>query len=101
MRRLLSLVVVAACAACGDGNQGASRGTPQVLLHHCGVQPVTYGGRSWEVEAPPFDQGNAPDSFSGFGEFSQQGETLTFTDRDGARLTFVVDDGTPDPYTCA
>ena len=74
---------------------------PQVLLHHCGVQPVTYENRSWEVEKPPFDATNAPDTFSGFGTFSRTDDVLVFTDRDGARLAFTPNDGTPDPYNCA
>ena len=82
--------------ATGDSAPGQ-----QVLLHHCGVQPVTYEGERWEVENPPFDLTNAPDGFSGFGTFRRGGEVLTFTDREGARLTFTPDDGTPDPYTCA
>ena len=104
MRLLLSLVAVLACAACADTERDSAGppGVPgqQVVLHHCGVQPVTFKGRSWEVEEPPFDQTNAPDSFSGFGQFDRNGDTLTFDDREGARLTFVVNDGTPNPYNC-
>lgn len=92
----------------GDGTVSAPgpatvAGEPgqQVALYHCGVQPLMYESRAWEVEDPPFDATNAPDTFSGFGTFSRTGDVLTFLDRDGARLTFTPDDGTPDPYLCA
>ena len=72
----------------------------QVVLHHCGVQPLTYEGASWAVEDAPFDLTTAPDTFSGFGAFHRAGHTLTFQDRARARLIFTVDDGRPDPYHC-
>jgi uncharacterized lipoprotein NlpE involved in copper resistance len=94
--------------AVGDGSvpapgpaTAASEPGQQVLLYHCGIQPVTYEDRSWEVEKPPFDATNAPDTFSGFGTFSRTADVLTFTDGKGARLTFTPNDGTPDPYNCA
>ena len=103
-RLLLSLVALVACAACADSprDSDALPAAPgqQVVLYHCGVQPVTYEGRSWEVEEPPFDPTNAPDSFSDFGEFERKGDTLTFDDREGARLDFVINDGTPNPFNC-
>ena len=104
MRRLMSLVALLACSACA-GAPGDSVGLPvaprqQVVLHHCGVQSITYESRSWEVEDPPFDQTNAPDSFSGYGKFERKDDTLLFADGEGARLTFVIDDGTPNPYNC-
>lgn len=126
MRLLLPLLVALACTACGADEQvreslaaapapTSSDGTvpapgpatvetapgQQVALYHCGVQTLTYDGRSWEVEDPPFDGTNAPDSFSGFGTFERVGDVLTFTDREGAQLRFTPDDGTPDPYVCA
>jgi hypothetical protein len=73
----------------------------QVVLHHCGVLPVNYDGRQWEVEQPPFDLTNAPDTYSGFGEFTLDGDTLHFADRDGARLDFTVEDHSPPPDVCA
>lgn len=72
-----------------------------VKLHHCGVVNVTYDGQEWEVEDEPFDGTTAPDTFSGFGTFSRNGDTLTFVDREGAQLVFTPYDGTPDPETCA
>ena len=101
MRLLLSLVALLACGACGDSKTDSSSGEPQVRLHHCGVQPVSFDGESWEVEAPPFDEGSAPDSFSGFGEFQRSGDNLTYEDREGARLNFSINDGTPNPYNCS
>jgi hypothetical protein len=89
-----------AAAAPGPASVETAPGQ-QVALHHCGVQDVTYDGRTWEVENDPFDLTNAPDTFSGFGSFGRSGDTLTFTDRAGARLTFTPYDGTPDPYNCA
>ncbi len=65
----------------------------QVVPDHCGIQPVTYDGRLWEVKRAPFDMGNAPDTFSGFGEFRVEGDLLQFVDREGAMLTFTLDDG--------
>lgn len=67
----------------------------QVVPDHCGVQPVTYDGRLWEMKRAPFDMGNAPDTFSGFGEFGIEGELLRFVDRKGTTLTFTLDDGVP------
>lgn len=52
-----------------------------------------YDGRKWEMQRPPFDMGNAPDTFSGFGEFRLDGGSLLFVDREGVRLTFTLDDG--------
>jgi hypothetical protein len=72
----------------------------QVVLYHCGVLPVTYDGRQWEVENPLFDATNAPDTFSGFGEFTLEGETLHFADRDGATIDFTVDNHSS-PGICA
>jgi hypothetical protein len=69
----------------------------QVVPHHCGIQPVMHDGRKWEVTRPPFDMGNAPDTFSGFGEFRRDGDSLVFEDREGVRLTFTLDDGVEPP----
>ena len=103
MRRLMSLVALA-CSACagGPGDSDGLHAAPrqQVVLHHCGVQPITYESRSWEVEDPPFDQTDAPNSFSGYGKFEGKDDTLLFKDGMGARLTFVMNDGTPNPYNC-
>lgn len=73
-----------------------------VVLLHCGVQNIMYGGVEWEVENAPFDAGSAPEpTFSGFGKFDRAADVLTFTDRKGAVLRFTPWDGTPDPNTCA
>ena len=82
----------------GGGDDQAGQ---DVKLHHCGIVNVTYEGQEWEVEHEPFDGTNAPDSFSGYGTFSRNGDTLTFVDREGAQLTFTPYDGTPDPEVCA
>ena len=115
MRAGLPLVAALLCGGCGASTSDDDALTvpapgpatvhsspgQQVVLHHCGVQPVNYDNRSWEVEDPPFDMGSAPRTFSGFGTFRRDGDVLTFRDRKGARLTFTPDDGTPDPYNCA
>jgi hypothetical protein len=49
----------------------------------------------------PFDATNAPEEFSGFGNFHRDGDVLTFSDSAGAKLRFTPTDGTPDPYNCA
>lgn len=71
-----------------------------VVLHHCGVVNIAYGGQEWEVEDDPFDMSTAPDTFSGFGSFSREHDVLTFKDDKGATLTFTPWDGTADPYIC-
>lgn len=82
--------------------EAPSKPGQQVVLLHCGVQNVEYEGLEWEVENAPFDAGSAPEpTFSGFGTFSRTGDSLTFTDREGAVLHFSRWDGTPDPATCA
>lgn len=82
-------------------DEGGLQPGQQVALHHCGVVNVEYEGQEWEVEAPPFDGTNAPDTFSGYGSFERRGEQLIFSDDKGATLTFTLWDGTPDPYNCA
>lgn len=72
-----------------------------VVLHHCGVVNIAYEGQEWEVEDPPFDATNAPDSFSGFGSFRRDGDQLLFTDDKGATLSFTAWDGEADPFVCA
>jgi len=119
MRGLRVLPVLLLLSAVGCGVEEKSQGTPragassspspsgvatssgpQVVLYHCGVDPLRYDGVLWEVVAPPFDGTNAPDTFTGFGTFQRDGERLLFTDRGGARLTFTIDDGVP-PSPCA
>lgn len=82
-------------------NEGGLKPGQQVALNHCGVVNVQYEGQEWEVEDIPFDGTNAPDTFSGYGSFERRGEELLFTDDKGASLTFVLWDGTPNPYICA
>lgn len=69
-----------------------------VALHHCGVLPLEFADRLWEVpeEVTPFDGTNAPDIFVGRGtaELTPDDQTLLFTDASGITLTFVRDDGT-------
>ena len=84
-----------------SGDEGGPEPGQQVALFHCGVMNVEYEDQEWEVENDPFDATNAPETFSGFGSFQRDGDTLTFVDRAGARLTFTPYDGTPDPSTCA
>lgn len=74
---------------------------PEVLLHHCGVRPVTFDGREWEVTKVPFDATNAPSTFSGEGTYTMSEATLVFADRAGARLVFTPDDGKPNGPPCA
>lgn len=102
MRAFLIVSALALLAAGCGASQGPSLDTAeqQVSLYHCGIQNIEYDGRQWEVDAPPFDATNAPDSFSGFGSFRRDGDVVTFTDREGVQLAFTPDDGTPDPYNC-
>ena len=102
MRLLLALAVAGSLMACGADQAASGTGAElQVLLSHCAVQPVLYGGEPWEVQAPPFDATNAPKTFSGYGTFDRAADALKFSDRNGAQLVFTPDDGTPNPYNCS
>jgi hypothetical protein len=58
-----------------------------VTVNHCGVDPVTFDGRTWTVQPHAFDATNAPATFSGRGRLEKVGETrLDYVDRAGARL---------------
>lgn len=74
---------------------------PDVLLHHCGIRPITFHEDKWEVTEAPFDATNAPSTFSGQGTYTLSGDTLVFLDRAGARLIFTPDDGKPNGPPCA
>ena len=101
MRFLLTLALTGSLMAGGaDQTAPGTSAERQVLLHHCGVQPVLHDGKRWEVEAPPFDATNAPRDFSGYGTFDRAADVATFSDRNGAQLVFTPDDGTPNPYNC-
>lgn len=76
-----------------------ARGLPgvTVTLYHCGVNPLRYEGRDWEVPdaEQPFDATNAPPSFVGEGTIEQiSADELRYTDASGLTLRFVPDDGT-------
>ena len=87
--------------ACGaDQAAPGSSAERQVLPYHCGVQAVLYDGKPWDVEAPPFDATNAPQTHSGYSTLDTAAQVLMFSDRDGAQLVFTPDDGTPNPYNC-
>ncbi|MEP6666357.1 MAG: hypothetical protein ABJA81_07925 [Nocardioidaceae bacterium] len=90
----VGLVVASLVSGCAGRESGD---TPQVTLYHCGVNPVTYDGRSWKVPHPKFDLTNFPDTFSGQGHFKLRGEnTLVFTDEKGAKLVFKPAKQVPD-----
>lgn len=75
-------------------------GTAEVALWHCGIEPITYEGRTWEVPdgEEPFDGTNAPASFAGRGEVERVGpDELRYTDESGMELRFVPDDGVERP----
>ena len=75
-------------------------GTAEVTLWHCGIEPIAYEGRTWEVpnDEEPFDATNAPASFAGRGDVERVGpEELRYTDESGVVLRFVPDDGTEPP----
>lgn len=75
-------------------------GVAEVTLWHCGIEPITYERRTWEVpnDEEPFDGTNAPASFAGRGEVERVGpDELRYTDESGVVLRFVPDDGTEPP----
>ena len=102
---VLALVVMAACSegARDDADVVAtSTSNPngpisvEVTLYHCGVEPIWFDGRAWEVpeETGPFDATNAPEEFVGRGTIEPfGGESLRYVDESGIVLFFVPDDG--------
>lgn len=117
MRLLVALLCPLLLTACGadfqsDTSSPRAAGTPltvggqrvepgqSVVLHQCGVVNISYGGQEWEVENDPFDETNAPGTFSGYGTFERSGDTLVFKDDEGATLRFTAWDGRPDPLNC-
>lgn len=74
-----------------------SAGFVEVMLHHCGFNPITIRGDAWEVpeEVGPFDATNAPAEWVGRGiiERAVDGASLHYMDESGITLEFVPDDG--------
>jgi hypothetical protein len=102
---VLALVVVAACSEGDrdDADVATSTRNPkgpipvEVTLYHCGIEPIWFEGRSWEVpeETGPFDEMSAPEEFVGRGtvERNSRGESLRYVDESGIVLFFEPDDG--------
>ncbi len=61
-----------------------------------------FDGVRWEVEDPPFDATNAPEStFSGFGTWKRDADLLVFIDDEGAVVQFTRWNGEADEGICA
>ena len=80
--------------------------TVTVTLWHCGVEPVTVDGRTWEVPESesvdgspdlPLDATNTPLDWLGTGTVTVRGDAMTYTDGGGEVVEFVPDDGRPPP----
>ena len=118
----LTLALLAGLAACSTGDDadvevadGAAvpsdtvdeqEPTISVELWHCGVEPVTLDGRTWEVPDSetvdghpdlPLDATNTPADWVGRGTVVVEGDTMTYTDEGGEVVGFVPDDGRPSP----
>ena len=72
-----------------------------VKLWHCGIEPLRYDGRFWEVPPPSLDATNAPSRWRGRGTATiVDDDTLVYLDDSGIKLTFVTADGVK-PGGCA
>ncbi len=84
------------------------QGKQRVRLWHCGVRLVGYPRGTWEMKHPPFDETNAPASFTGTGTARvvdgrgahDNFDRLVYLDNGGQRLVFVPGDLVP-PVHCA
>ncbi len=87
----------------------------RITTWHCGINPTTFAGRTWEVPWPtPFDGTNAPrpfndpppgEAFTGHGSMELVAEDrAVYTDDGGVRLTFLPAGtpgaGTPENFLC-
>ncbi len=96
---LLTVGVLAACGSTDDPN------SVEVVLWHCGVEPVTVDGRLWEavprmVDGMGVDATNPPEDWVGRGTVVVADGQMTYTDQGGEVIDFVPDDGIPPPV-CA
>jgi hypothetical protein len=69
-----------------------------VSLYHCGVDPLIFKGKTWEVSKPPFDDTNKPASWVGRGAVVEESlQELKYVDESGLVLHFVPGDGINPP----
>jgi hypothetical protein len=63
----------------------------EIVLWHCGIEPVEVDGRRWVAEPPPFDETNAPPELAGRGTLAVApgGGSATYTDASGITVEMV------------
>jgi hypothetical protein len=74
-----------------------------VTLHHCGLNPISYRGQTWEAgPATLFDATNKPDEWQGYGTVTELSSTrLLYRDESDIEATFLPDAEVPPQGTCA
>ena len=73
-----------------------------MTLYHCGFDPITYVGRTWEASPEPFDGENKPASWRGHGTITEVGPTrLRYRDDSGVEVTYLPDAQVPPRGVCA
>lgn len=73
-----------------------------VSLYHCGFNPITHQGRTWEASPEPFDNMNKPASWRGHGTVTEVSPSrLLYRDDSGVEVTFLPEAEVPPPGPCA
>ena len=93
-------VAVPTTVPAGAGESGVEVAEVEVLLYHCGFEPIEALGRTWIVEPAPFDETNAPADFAGAGVLTANDDgTATYLDNGGreVELTERPPDHRPPP----
>lgn len=100
------LVAVVGCA--GPDDPPPVPPTPQavemsVTLYHCGLDPISYQGRTWEAgPATLFDNTNKPAEWQGHGTITEISPTrLLYRDDSDIEVTYLPDAEVPPKGTCA
>jgi hypothetical protein len=72
-----------------------------IVLWHCGIEPVEVDGQRWVADPPPFDETNAPPELTRHGTVAvaPDGGSATYTDDSGITVDLVpvADDWAPPP----
>ena len=63
----------------------------EIVLWHCGIEPVELDGQRWVAEPPPFDETNAPPELARRGTLAVApgGGSATYTDASGVTVEMV------------
>ncbi len=87
-------------STCGEGEQD-NEVSCQLTLWHCGINPVTFQGQTWERplrEQPLIDQTTVPRGWEGEGTMTRIDEDeAAYLDDGGTHVTFRLAGQLPNP----